>query len=30
VRASRHTVIACVAADVAGIAASLVFARIFF
>jgi spore maturation protein SpmB len=30
VRAARHTVIACLAADIAGIAAALVFSRIFF
>lgn len=30
VRAARHTVLACLAADFAGIAAALVFSRIFF
>jgi spore maturation protein SpmB len=30
VRAARHTVLACLAADLAGIAAALVFSRIFF
>lgn len=30
VRAARHTVFACLAADLTGIAAALVFAKIFF
>ena len=30
VRAARHTVLACLAADFTGIAAALVFSRIFF
>jgi len=30
VRASRHAVFACLAADLAGVAASLVFSRVFF
>ena len=30
VRAARHTVLACLSADVAGVAGALVMSRIFF
>ena len=30
VRATRHTVLACLAADLAGIAGALVFSRLFY